>query len=47
VHADVIAELVSRDAARTEYGVVIRPDLSLDAPATARLRDEMRSGQPS
>ena len=47
VHADVIAELVSREAARDEYGVVIHPDLSLDAPATARLRDEMRGGRPS
>jgi len=47
VHADVVADLVSREAARDEYGVVIRPDLSLDAPATARLRDEMRGTRPS
>jgi len=43
VRADVVAELVSREAARSEYGVVIRGDLSLDAPATRRLRGEMKA----
>jgi N-methylhydantoinase B len=43
VRADVVAELVSIEAARRDYGVVIRSDLSLDAPATGRLRKEMRS----
>jgi N-methylhydantoinase B len=43
VRADVVAELVSREAARSEYGVVIRGDLSLDAPATLKLRGEMKA----
>src|SRR5262249_42967706 len=43
VCADVINELVSIEVARTQYGVVIRADLSLDTPATTRLRAEMRS----
>ena len=45
VRADVVAELVSREAARSDYGVVIRADLTLDAPATQRLRAEMQAGR--
>ena len=45
VRADVVAELVSQEAARAQYGVVINHDLSLDSPATVRLRTEMRAGK--
>ena len=45
VRADVVAELVSREAARSDYGVVIWADLTLDAPATQRLRAEMQAGR--
>jgi hypothetical protein len=41
----VVAELVSHEAARSDYGVVIRADLTLDAPATQRLRAEMQAGR--
>jgi N-methylhydantoinase B len=45
VRADVEAEFVSVKAAREQYGVVIRTDLSLDAAATTRLREEMRASR--
>jgi N-methylhydantoinase B len=38
VRADVVDGLVSREAARREYGVVLGDDLALDHAATARLR---------
>ncbi|HTQ74032.1 MAG TPA: hydantoinase B/oxoprolinase family protein [Burkholderiales bacterium] len=38
VRWDVIEELVSREAAQTEYGVVLREDLSVDQAATRALR---------
>jgi len=38
VRADVMEELVSREAARDQYGVVLRDDLSIDQEATGRLR---------
>jgi N-methylhydantoinase B len=38
VRADVIEEMISRQAARDHYGVVLRDDLSVDRDATARLR---------
>ncbi len=42
VAADVNSGLVSRDGAR-RYGVVLREDHSVDAEATAALRDELRA----
>ena len=42
VQADVVEELVSREAAREQYGVVLREDLSVDEPATRALRDKLR-----
>ena len=42
VAADVADEKVSVDAARERYGVVIRPDGTVDAAGTAALRDERR-----
>ena len=42
VAVDVANEKVSVDAARERYGVVIRPDGTADAAATAALRDERR-----
>lgn len=44
VRSDVLEELVSLDAARGQYGVVLREDLSVDEPATRALRDRIRSG---
>jgi N-methylhydantoinase B len=44
VRWDVLEELVSRQAARDYYGVVIKEDLSLDEPATMALR--RRLSQP-
>jgi len=38
VRWDVIEGVVSRGAAEKEYGVVLRPDFSIDASATAELR---------
>src|SRR5580658_498106 len=38
---DVRRGFISRDAARTDYGVVLNASLQLDAPATARLRAGM------
>jgi N-methylhydantoinase B len=43
VRYDVHEELISRDAARELYGVVIGDDLTLDAVATAQLRRDMKS----
>ena len=42
VAADVADEKGSVDAARERYGVVIRPDGTVDAAGTAALRDERR-----
>jgi N-methylhydantoinase B len=38
VRADVMEELVSRDAAREKYGVVLRDDLTVDVDATNKER---------
>jgi N-methylhydantoinase B len=38
VRHDVREELISREAARELYGVVVGDDLTLDAAATAQLR---------
>jgi N-methylhydantoinase B len=43
VRWDVIEELVSRDAAREHYGVVLKDDLAIDEAATASLRRELKS----
>ncbi len=40
---DVREELISRNAARDLYGVVVRDDFTLDATATEALRSEMRA----
>ena len=40
---DVARDYVSREAAREDYGVVLTPDLEVDADATARLRREKTS----
>jgi N-methylhydantoinase B len=40
VRADVMEELVSRDAARDKYGVVLRDDLTVDAEATKKQRSQ-------
>jgi N-methylhydantoinase B len=45
VRADVLEELVSPRAAREEYGVVLRDDLTLDETATQRERERLRSGR--
>ena len=42
VREDVREELVSRAAAREDYGVVLRDDLTLDEAATRRARDAIR-----
>ena len=36
---------MSVDAARDNYGVVLKKDLSLDATATRSLREKMRGGR--
>jgi N-methylhydantoinase B len=42
VAVDVLEELVSREAARDQYGVVFKPDaLEVDLPATAARRAEL------
>ena len=49
VRADVLEELVSREAAREQYGVVLRDDLSIDEEATRRVAFHARpraSGDP-
>ena len=38
VRADVMEELVSREAAREQYGVVLRDDFSIDEDATKKQR---------
>src|SRR6202034_2261496 len=40
VRQDVLRGYVSRDGARDDYGVALKDDLSVDAEATARLRDK-------
>jgi len=45
VIGDVREELISREAARNLYGVVLNDDLTLDTAATIALRAEMRSKQ--
>ena len=44
VRADVLEELVSSEAARRDYGVVLTKDLALDAAATEALRASLRNG---
>jgi N-methylhydantoinase B len=44
VRADVLEEFVSADAAREDYGVVLRKDLSLDIAATDALRASLGNG---
>ncbi len=44
VHSDVVEELVSRQAARELYGVVLNDDLSIDEQATAALRRPRGTG---
>jgi N-methylhydantoinase B len=46
VRADVVEELVSLDAARAQYGVVLSRELSVDLPATKTLRQRLRSERP-
>jgi N-methylhydantoinase B len=49
VRADVLEELVSREAAREQYGVVLRDDLTIDEAETNALRSSARpreSGDP-
>jgi N-methylhydantoinase B len=43
VRHDVMEEFVSREAARRDYGVVLKDDFSLDVPATQALRDKMET----
>jgi N-methylhydantoinase B len=45
VRADVLEELISREAALEHYGVVLRDDLTLDETATQQQRDRLRSGR--
>jgi N-methylhydantoinase B len=50
VAADAAEVLISREAARELYGVVLRANMSLDESATRRLRDRLRSrrkGRPA
>jgi N-methylhydantoinase B len=43
---DVLDEYVSIDKARTDYGVVVQPQImKLDLEATERLRAEMRAAR--
>lgn len=44
VRSDVVEELVSRQAAREHYGVVLNDDLSIDEQATAALRRPRGTG---
>jgi N-methylhydantoinase B len=46
VRADIVEELVSLDAAREQYGVVLSQGLSVDLPATKSLRERLRSERP-
>jgi len=43
VRSDVLEELVSKEAARDDYGVVLREDLSVDPAATLELRQSLKS----
>src|SRR5579875_511309 len=43
VSRDVVEQRVSRDAARSIYGVVLNPALAVDESATARRRDQIRA----
>ena len=45
VQWDVIEGYVSADAARERYGVVLTPDLSVDAAATQARRAALRQGR--
>jgi N-methylhydantoinase B len=45
VRWDVIEQYVSRDAARADYGVVLKDDLTLDRAATDALRHAMRTSR--
>jgi N-methylhydantoinase B len=45
VRADVLEELVSREAALAHYGVVLRDDLTLDQAATRDRRGQLRSSR--
>ena len=42
VRADVLEDMVSPEAARTQYGVVLKKDLALDLAATETLRQRMK-----
>jgi hypothetical protein len=45
---DVRNELVSREGARRNYGVVVKEDAwEVDEDATARLREELANDRPS
>jgi N-methylhydantoinase B len=46
VRADVLEELVSPQAARAQYGVALKTDLTVDETETKILRDRIRSGRP-
>lgn len=46
VRLDVLDGTVSAEAARAYYGVVLRPDLTLDGEATERERARMRAERP-
>jgi N-methylhydantoinase B len=43
VREDVLDGYVTRAGAKSDYGVVLRDDLTVDADATGRLRAESRS----
>jgi N-methylhydantoinase B len=45
VRADVIEELISRRSAEEDYGVVFKDDLTLNAAATERQRNALRSSR--
>ena len=45
VRADVMEELVSREAAREKYGVVLRDDLTVDVEATKKQRRQVGRGR--
>jgi len=47
VRFDVLEELVSEEAAREQYGVVLGESLSIDEPATRALRQRLKSGARS
>jgi N-methylhydantoinase B len=47
VRTDVQEEFISARAAREDYGVVLRDDLSVDQTATERQRNALRSARGS